>query len=444
MRIFLIIAFCLAFTACAGTRTLDGETTKDWVKIVSSRVDNSGTVRDVCFLLNVSFSPDSAYDRIKNNPANCIEKCCWYSENKNVDFYFNDGFAKDLEEFGVSRRYYPEHIRIKMTYAPFINRLSARASLGDAISKNGVITLQFEDLEKVDRILNKNLDKVQEKVFTEEDSSRLSKGTKQPKEPISYKTVSISGVNRTELLAQAQAEEEKGRAHAQNIAAIYSTVSDGKTIEQNPALEMQISTFESQNISKNISKPAKQAKPLETEVSPEPKKLPEPVKSSKPAKVAPVIVAANKPAEAEPEVLYDVQKPASQDNTVDYVEPKPQELSGITLAQKLAYERKQAVSLLKRFYGEEIDAYLRFLDKAKKQDGQVLLTNDKVWQAKKIGTPIYSINCKVNGKIALLGTDANTVTTNYPIACGNYIVNLDEKTVEAKDELAQKIAKKKY
>ena len=35
-------------------------------------------------------------------------------------------------------------------------------------------------------------------------------------------------------------------------------------------------------------------------------------------------------------------------------------------------------------------------------------------------------------------------TKDYPIACGTYIVNLDEKTVEAKDSLAKKVAKKKY
>ena len=157
--------------------------------------------------------------------------------------------------------------------------------------------------------------------------------------------------------------------------------------------------------------------------------------------VVPATMKANK-AKAE-EVLYDVQKTAAEDNKV-IAEKADATVDTSTLKQKLAYERKQAVDLLKRFYGNEIDAYLRFLDNAKKKEGQVLLTNDKVWQAKKIGTPIYQIDCKVKGKIALLGTEVGTETTDYPIICGTYVVDLDEKTVEAKDALAKKIVQKKY
>ena len=141
MKKLSILTICLVLCACAGTRTIDGETSKNWVKIVSSRTDNTGSVKDVCFIFDLSFYPGTAYERIKNNPGSCLEQCCWYSENKTVDFYFNDGFTKDLEEEGISRRYYPDHISIKMNYSSFVNRLSARSS-SDVISKDGVVTLE--------------------------------------------------------------------------------------------------------------------------------------------------------------------------------------------------------------------------------------------------------------------------------------------------------------
>lgn len=414
MRKLLILIFCLMLAACAGNRTVDGETTKDWVKIVSSKVDNSGTIRDVCFLFDLSFSPESVYDRIKNNPASCLEQCCWFSENKSVDLYFNDGFAKDMEEFGVARRYYPDHIKIKMKYSSFLNRLSASAN-SDLISKDGIVKLNYEDFQGSTPILNSKFSEVQAKIYTAEDMKRdsMPKTAPKTKETPSYKTVSMSGVNRAELLAKAQAEEEKGHAHAEEIANIYSTVVEGEAISTPAALQIQ----------------NKQG----TE------KVEQQVKGTK--AVVPATMKANK-AKAD-EVLYDVQKTAAEDNKV-IAEKADATVDTSTLKQKLAYERKQAVDLLKRFYGDEIDAYLRFLDNAKKKEGQVLLTNDKVWQAKKIGTPIYQIDCKVKGKIALLGTEVGTETTDYPIICGTYVVDLDEKTVEAKDALAKKIVQKKY
>ena len=435
MKRLSIIIFCLAFAACAGTRTLDGETTKNWVKVVSSRVDSSGVARDVCFLFDLSFVPETAYERISHNPATCLEECCWYSENKTVDFYFNDGFTRDLQDFGVSRRYYPDHVKIKMNYAPYLNRLSAVADSDGVISKNGIVTLEYEEIEDTARMLNSEFDKFKAKVYTDEDKSRSSELKKpskgKEKETISYKTVSISGVNRDALLAQAQAEEENARIHAEEIANIYSEVSNGEVIMQSAPLEIQ-----KDNLPKNI----------------EIKEPPTPVVSAKTnatskTAVLPAAMKTSKTKDSQ-EVMYDVQKPSTEQNKTAVIEKSLKnsdvQLDTLTLKQKLAYERKQAVNLLKRFYGDEIDAYLRFLDKSKKKEGQVLLTNDKSWQAKKIGTPVYEISCKVKGKIALLGAEVGTPTTDYPIVCGTYVVDLDEKTVEAKDALAKKIAQKKY
>ena len=415
MRKLFILSFCILFAACAGNRTLDGETTKNWVKIVSSKVDNTGTVRDVCFLLNLSFYPETVYERVHHNPATCMEQCCWYSENKNVDFYFNDGFAKDLADFGTARRYNPDHIRIKMNYAPFLNRLSASTTSTDIISKDGVIKLKYEDVKSESNMLNSKFQEVNAKVYTDSDVSRGAdfKVSDKGRGASSYKTISMSGVNRAELLAQAQAEEEKGRAHAEEIANIYTEVSNGEVIMQSAPLEIQ-----TENLPKNVE-----------------------IKQT-------VIKETEKKTDKAKEVIYDVQKTSAEETKVAVIEKSLQDsevrLDALTLKQKLAYERKQAVNLLKRFYGEEIDSYLRFLDKSKKEEGQVLLTNDRVWRAKKIGTPVYQVECKVNGKIALLGAEADTPTTEYPISCGTFIVDLDEKTVEAKDALAKKIAQKKY
>ncbi len=506
MRKLFILTFCVALCACAGTRTIDGETTKNWVKIVSSRTDNSGNVKDVCFILNLSFYPGSAYDRVKNNPNSCLEQCCWYSENKTVDFYFNDGFTKDLEEYGVSRRYYPDHISIKMNYASFVNRLSARATSADAISTDGVIKLDFEDVVKAEEILNEDFSKYQAKVYTDADAVRGSELKHTDKVITDYKTVSMSGINRDELLAQAKAEEAKDLAHAQEIAAIYSNVSKGEEIKPSSDFDMQVSPFDAEHraLDKSMKeekkakiKAAKEAakaeqaakeKALQEEKEAKAKEAAQfqatqtakvkaakananqaiedvkngtavPVVKSSPAtnnqgiskdssksvSAVPVVAVkkSSKNSKAKNEPIYDVQKPASQDNKVEAAKPVKNENINI-LQKKLEYERQQAVFLLKRFYGSEIDSYLRFLDKAKKQEGQVLMTNDKVWQTKKVGTPIYMIDCKVNGKIALLGAEADTPTTDYPIACGTYVVDLDEKTVEAKDALARKIVKKNY
>jgi len=493
MRKLFILTFCLALCACAGTRTIDGETTKNWVKIVSSKMDNTGSVKDVCFLFDLSFDPGTAYERVKNNPNSCLEQCCWYSENKTVDFYFNDGFTKDLEDLGVSRRYYPDHITITMNYASFVNRLSARAS-SDVVSKDGVVTLEFEDIQNPANALNEGFYNYNAKVYTAEDMTR-GKNLKDVKYTDraagGYKTVSISGLNREELLAQARAEAEKDDAHAEEIAEMYSDLSDGEEIKPSSEFTMQVSPFDAEH--REMEKSMKEGNktkatsekqtaadddPFADDASAEDPfaddtnapvaatattaKTPKTAansatktgtSSTKTGTSAPKATAAvksgnqksNKTSKLKDEPMYDVQKTAAQNNTVIYNEqPEINEDKKTDLQKKLTYERKQAVELLKRFYGNEIDAYLRALDKTKKKEGQVLFTDDKVWQAQKIGTPIYKVTCKVNGKIALLGADVGTPTTNYPIDCGTYLVDLDDKVVEAKDQLARKIVTKKY
>ena len=110
------------------------------------------------------------------------------------------------------------------------------------------------------------------------------------------------------------------------------------------------------------------------------------------------------------------------------------------LQKKLSYERRQAVLLVKRFYGKEIDSYILAIDKAKRAQGLVLMSNDRDWTTVKTGTPIYKVTCKVNGK---LGKTASTMK-NFPISCGSYEVDLDEKTVNPIDTAARSIVNGEY
>lgn len=425
MRKLLILSCCLLLSACAGNRTLDGETTKNWVKIVSSKIDKSGNVRDVCYIFNLSFYPGSVYERLENNPDTCLEECCWYSENKSVDFYFNDGFVRDLEENGVSRRYYPDHIQINLTYAPFLNRLSAKASSPEGISKDGIVMLEYEDIYKPENINDTSLGSIEAKVYPED----LAAAKKKKKGPVTYKTVSISGLNREELLTRAKNErdaynaalEEGGEALEEDVSSFEEEVEETKSLAKKPLTK---------------EERAKQKARVENEIQEAEETVETTVTTVKKTKTN----AKNKAKDT----MYDVKRTLSQEATIVYIEPKmPEKIDETTLSKKVAYERKEAVNLLKRFYGDEIDAYLLALDKAKRESGQLLITNNKAWQAQKIGTTVYKVSCDVKGQLVST-TKSGTEKEDYPIACGTYVVNLDEKTVEAKDDLAKKIARKRY
>ena len=433
MRKLSIFIFCLLFTACAGNRTLDGETTKNWVKIVSSRLDNSGNAQDVCYLLDLSFYPGTVYERLKNNPKTCLEECCWYSENKTVYFYFNDGFIKELDENGVSRRYYPDNIKINLNYSPFLNRLSAKASSSEGISKDGIVTLEYEDIYRPETE-HGEIGNMQPKIYPESNKD-TQQDTK--KESSYYKQASMSGLNRQELLTKA--ENERDEYYFQAIEERYESP-EKEFVKESITFKGQVSPFSKEDKeTKWLSK-----KPLTQEDKTKQKEFVEyknKVKKEKKNIKQQKVNIENKAQDT----MYDIQRTYSQESKIVYVEPiMPEKVDANTLKQKLSYERAEAVKLLKRFYGDEIDEYLHTLDTSKRQQGQILFTNNKVWQTSKIGTPIYQIDCKVNGKIALLGTKEGTETTDYPLTCGTYIVNLDEKTVEAKDKIARKIAKKTY
>ncbi len=545
MRNFLILVFCILFTACAGNRTLDGETNRNWIKIVSSRMDRSGNVEDVCYLLDLSFYPGTVYERLKNNPSTCLEECCWYSENKKVEFYFNDGFIRELEETGSSRRYYPDHMSIKMVYSPFINRLSAKASSNEGITKNGIVMLEYDDVYKTENMNDESFYRVDAKIFPEDPSLKKQEGQ------IPYKTFSISGLNRDELLAKAKTERDNyykddvAESHISpekeyveddmlftgQVSPFDNTDEEAKSLPQRNLVEEEFSLngykqnkYTKETKEKTLGSKKKgfndidfkmdeyeegydnefdekydeeydegynskyNTKIKKSEVVIRKNSLPDievdlpvideeyddsendiyeeeyseveysvpneegdkqivkkyTVKKQKNSKK---VKSGNKGnnTKFDDMVMYDVQRPLAQEAKIVYIEPKmPEYIDSETLTKMLAYERTEAVKLLKRFYGDEIDAYLHALDKYNRSEGKILFTGDKIWQAQKIGTTIYKVNCNVKGSLSSLGKNSKTITENYPIYCGSYIVNLDEKTVEAKDDMARKIAQEEY
>lgn len=150
------------------------------------------------------------------------------------------------------------------------------------------------------------------------------------------------------------------------------------------------------------------------------------------------LFAPEKKPDTTPEIYTDIKTENKEEETNynDLSDSARQEL----LKKKLSYERRQAVLLLKRFYNKEIDAYILAIDKAKRAQGLVLMSNDRDWTTVKIGTPIYKVTCKVNGK---LGKTPSTMK-EFPISCGSYEVNLDEKTVTPIDTAAISIVNGEY
>ena len=156
------------------------------------------------------------------------------------------------------------------------------------------------------------------------------------------------------------------------------------------------------------------------------------------AKAKEQIAQANKvrAAQAAEEKTAGKEQAEAKASYGDLDEAERQEL----LQKKLAYERRQAVLLVKRFYNKEIDSYILAIDKAKRAQGLVLMSNDRDWTTVKTGTPIYKVTCKVNGK---LGKTASTMK-DFPISCGSYEVDLDEKTVTPIDTAARSIVNGEY
>ncbi len=110
------------------------------------------------------------------------------------------------------------------------------------------------------------------------------------------------------------------------------------------------------------------------------------------------------------------------------------------LNKMLAQERQQAVKLVKRFFDQDIDAYIMAIDKSKRSQGLVLLANKRNWETVKTATDSYEVTCKVEGQ---LGKDLKTMQP-HPIDCGVYQADLANQKVAPKDIVAKAILDKTY
>ncbi len=345
-KLLPVILMPLFLSGCVGMSTTDGDSTKQWISIVSSKTDLDGSHADVCYKLDLRFDPPSAEDRINTDRA-CITRCCWYSEHKNIQLNFNDTFVEELLEYGVARKYMPDQVNINVNYSSFLNTIHAKAEQKGILSSDGTLTLDFNEVSAPEEYLDLDFGTAVPKVY--EDDQNIYQGkylfSKEERE-------------QQELKRQIAAQQAENQAQAADML------------------------YEKAN--------AEEVKAAKTTVA-------------------------------------------------DYRDMDAQERQAL-LEKKLSYERKQAIILLKRFYAKDIDAYIMAIDKAKRAKGQVLMSNDRDWTTVKTGTPIYKVSCKVNGK---LGTSASNMKS-FPISCGTYEVNLDEKTVIPVDTAAISIVNGEY
>ncbi len=328
-KILPLVMMPLLICGCVGMSTTDGDSTKQWITIVSSKSDLDGSTADVCYKFNLRFMPEEAIERIDTNKA-CITRCCWYSETKNVIMDFNEGFADDLLDNGSANRYTPEILSIRVSYSPFLKTIHAKAEQKGIITSDGTLQLQYDTVSRPEQFLD------------------LDFGTATPKEfdlDNSYTGKYLFHKNRTNIRS------------AENSSDMTDYTNPDKEEAADPKFG-DLDASEREEFIKN----------------------------------------------------------------------------------KLAYERRQAVLLVKRFFNEEIDAYILAIDKAKKAQGLVLMSNDRDWVTIKTGTPVYKVTCKVNGKLGKSASDMK----DFPILCGTYEVNLDEKTVSPIDTAARSIINGEY
>lgn len=336
---------------CVGMSTTDGDSTKRWLSIASSKTDLDGGNKDICYALNIRFNPKEAINRVNTDLA-CITRCCWYSENKIVEINLNNGLNQEFQKNGFANKYSQDKLTFKITYSPFLDTVHAKMEPSSLIDSSGLITLPYTQLRDEKRFLD-------------------------------------GSIKTTE---SADVEDNKPNITASNY--ILNTKNSQVLLDQT----------------------ALSASPVDSKLH----------DAAVNAAVAEVLETK--------EEAFELPK----GNTTPDIN-NAQDTEAL-LRSKLSYERAQAVALLKRFYNQDIDAYILSIDKAQKQKGQVLLANERKWIAVKIGAPIYKVSCRVEGQ---LGKTQKSMKP-YPIACGVYKVDLDEKTVKPIDSIGLSIANGEY
>ncbi|MDR1123030.1 MAG: hypothetical protein LBL61_00065 [Elusimicrobiota bacterium] len=146
-KLLVLLAACAALCACVGMSTTDGDSTKEWIKIDSSKSSLGGKVEDVCYRLDLRFSPPQAAYGFNRDLA-CVSKCCWYSERKSVSINPNEYFARDMASSGRAVKYTPEKITFEMSYSSFLNTIHGRAEPKSALKSGGLIVLEGVEVKQ--------------------------------------------------------------------------------------------------------------------------------------------------------------------------------------------------------------------------------------------------------------------------------------------------------
>ena len=403
-KLFIFFAVYLTLCACAGMSSYDGNSTKQWINIESSKQDLEGKTIDVCYTLDVRFSPVEATQRFDTDKA-CITKCCWYSDTKKIVLNLNADFGIELKEKGYANKYSQDTLIFNVRYSNLLDTIHASVNPSSVMRSDGLITLDYSRVNGDNGLLNLGLGDLTIKDYDQEEDNG-----------------------------------HKGRY-------LYKEQEDAMTQHQealNELTEMQ----EYQKVDTGITPGEPEPAPKETSLQEEDFNFEEETLSySQTQKTAIGTLqtqsktSANKIAqdyeEKEEEKPQFKQQDTYSTKVYDLNDPdQRQEL----LEKKLAYERNQAVALLKQFYEQDIDEYIRFVDKQQTAKGYTLLTNDREWKTTKIGYPIYKVKCNVKGKI---GKTQNNMK-DYPVPCGIFEVYLDDKKVLPRDITAITIVNKDY
>ncbi len=392
-RIYTLMAFILPLCACAGMSSFDGNSTKQWIVIESSKQDLEGKTIDVCYRLDVRFNPEEATQRFDSDKA-CITKCCWYSETRQINLHLNADFAKELAQTGQANKYNVDDLTFNVRYSNLLNTIHASVKPSFVMRSNGLINLDYSVMSDTAGLLKIDLGDLKVKDYSQEEEDG-HKGS------YLYKD-----------------QESSMNEHQQAIDELkeLSGIDTGKTPGEQVVEKVETTIQEEQAVLQN-------------------------------QKTVIGTLQTRESLEAEQKALQEqnAKLQASLQQTVNTINSKTYDLSDPAqrqelLEKKLAYERTQAVLLLKQFYQQDIDNYVRYIDKQQAAKGNVLLANDRQWQATKVGYPVYRITCNVKGK---LGKTQNSMK-DYPISCGTYEVDLDEKTVSPKDITAITIVNKDY
>lgn len=395
-KLFNLMAVILPLCSCAGMSSFDGNSTKQWINIESSKQDLEGKTIDVCYRFDVRFSPEEATQRFDTDKA-CITKCCWYSDTKQITLHLNTDFAKELAETGQANKYSLDTLTFNVRYSNLLNTIHASVKPSSVLRSDGLITLDYTPVNDDKGLLKIDLGDLKPYDYSNEEDGH--KGSYLFKDQQKAMAEHEAAVKELREMAEYQ-KVDTGLTPGEKVVEKTNTIIE----EERIVLQNQKTAIGKLQTQEDLEKAQKALQNQNT-------KAQEYIQ-----KTENVFYTTE---------IYDLNDPVQRQQLLE---------------KKLAYEREQAVSLLKKFYEQDIDTYIRSIDKEQAAKGYVLLANDRAWKTTKIGYPVYRVSCSVNGK---LGKTQNTMK-EYLIPCGVYEVDLDEKSVSPKDITAITIVNKDY